>query len=92
MVDGKAQVIVETAVVAFNSNGYPLGQNSLRFLLEVNEAKLRRTPHAPLELRQEIDLHKGEAYLAVGMRDMTSGAGGVLELPVQVPAAARMTP
>jgi VWFA-related protein len=91
-VDGQDKVLFETAVLAFSPDGYLMGRNTLLFTLGLNEAKLRLAPHTPVELRQEIDLHKGDAYLVLGVRDMTSGAGGVLELPVQVPARERIAP
>jgi len=90
MIDGQKKSILETTALAFDSNGNLIGHNGLRFTLVLNEAKLRLTPHAPVELRQQIDLQKGDAYLVLGLQDMGSGAGGMLELPVQVPAPAKI--
>jgi hypothetical protein len=90
MVDGRQKVFFATAVLAFSPNGELIGKNAVEFRLQLNEARLRITPHAPVELRQQIDLHKGDAYLMLGVQDLTSGSGGVLEMPVQVPAPAKI--
>ena len=82
-VDGGPHATVDFAVIAFNNNGDRVAQSldRVRFPLKPDG------PPKQLKVEQQIDLHKGGAFLSLVVWDASSGHLGTLQIPLQVNSA-----
>jgi len=84
MVNGKTQVSIGAAILAFNHFGRVTGHEAQRLTFDLNAEKLKANPKGKLDFEQQIDLPKGEDYLYIALWDMTTGRLGTLQLPLDV--------
>jgi VWFA-related protein len=83
-VDGKPQVVFAIAAVVFNADGRVVGQQGDRITSTLNPVAVQRNPNAPLNVDQNIVLHKGDDFLYLAMWDMTTGRVGTLQIHLNV--------
>lgn len=83
-VNGKAQVRLGAAILAFNHFGRLTGREAQEFTFFINVEKLNANPPAKFAFDQQINLPKGEDYLYVALWDMSNGRLGTLQLPLEV--------
>jgi VWFA-related protein len=86
-VDGKHEIDIGIAVVAFNEDGFAETHLTtwVRFTLGSRDRKdLSRKRSFRIPLDQQIDLHKGQKYLYLAAWDRTSGRLGTLQIPLKV--------
>ena len=84
--DGKTQIALGVAVIAFNEDGSKETSLADRATFTFNPDKLRMQPNLLIPVDQQINLRKGQTYLYFAVWDMTSGRLGTLQVPLQVRA------
>jgi VWFA-related protein len=80
--DGSSKATVVFAVIALDNNGDRVGQSFDRVRFPLSPGN----PPKKLQVEQQIDLHKGGAFLALVVWDPGSGHLGSLEIPLNVTA------
>jgi hypothetical protein len=88
-VDGKPEVTFGVAAVVLNSDGRAVDSHAERMKMTLNADAVRLHPEAPIALDQRLNLKKNDEFLYLAVWDMTSGRLGTLQVPVQVPKAAK---
>jgi VWFA-related protein len=84
--DGKTQIVLGVAVIAFNEDGSKETSLADRATFTVNPDQLRTEPNLLIPVNQQVNLRKGQTYLYFAVWDMTSGRLGTLQVPLQVGA------
>jgi VWFA-related protein len=88
-VDGKPGVVFGVAAVVLNRDGGVVDKHAERVTLTLNQDVLRIHPEVPFGFDRQINLKKDDNYLYLAVWDMTSGRLGTLQIPLQVPKAAK---
>lgn len=83
-VNGKTQISVGAAILAFNRYGRLTGSVAQKLTFDLNEEKLKENATAKFAFDQQINLPKGEDYLYIALWDLTNGRLGTLQLPLDV--------
>lgn len=82
--NGKTQVRLGAAILAFNHFGRLTGREAQEFTFFINLEKLKANSTTKVGFDQQINLPKGEDYLHVALWDMSNGRLGTLQLPLEV--------
>ena len=83
-VNGKTQISVGAAILAFNRYGRLTRSVAQKLTFDLKEEKLKENPTAKFGFDQQINLPKGEDYLYIALWDLTNGRLGTLQLPLDV--------
>jgi VWFA-related protein len=83
--EGKSEVVLGVAAVVLNRDGRVVDEHAERVTMTRNELH----PEVPFVHDQRVNLKKDDDYLYLAVWDMTSGRLGTLQIPVQVPKAAK---
>lgn len=85
IVNGKTQITVGAAILAFNKFGRATGQVAQKLTFTLKEDRPKTATEFGFD--QEINLPKGEDYLYIALWDMTNGRLGTLQIPLDVEKA-----
>jgi len=82
--DGRLESRVEVTQVAYDQEGIRENYNDTGMTIDLTPQQETQDLQAGLPLHEQIDLPRGKGYLRVGVRDVTSGRIGTVEIPVTV--------
>ena len=88
--DGVRHGSLELMLVAYDREGKPLNLVAARSELLLQAKDYLGIQRGGLQLRKEIDVPNGDAYLRTGVYDLKSGKAGTLVIPLS-PATAQKT-
>ena len=83
---GARQGKIEAMVAAYDLNGKPLNLVVRKFGIDLPPKVYEAVKKVGLQLRQEIDVPRGNIYLRTGVLDLTSAAAGTLGVPLSTVA------
>ena len=78
--NARRQAELEVALALYNADGMRVNHSDTGLQLDLTLDKLSSYMKAGIPIHQEIDVPAGRAYLRVGVRDVTSGRIGTVEL------------
>jgi len=74
---------LQSVVFAYDRDGVLLNMHNIALKADIPPARIAVFQHSGIHFRSEISVPvKGEAYLRIGVHDMTTGRVGALEVPV----------
>ena len=82
--DGRRYSTLEFIAIAYDADGKMLNYSDRTFKRSIGPAKYGEFMQAGWPMHQELDLPAGDIYLRLGVRDITTGWLGSLEIPVKV--------
>jgi VWFA-related protein len=82
--DGARHSTLEFIAIAYDANGKILNYSDRTFKRIIHPAQYSEFLQAGWPMHQELDLPAGDVYLRLGVRDITTGWLGSLEIPVKV--------
>jgi VWFA-related protein len=82
--DGRRYSTLEFIAIAYDADGKMLNYSDRTFKRVIGPAKYGEFLQAGWPMHQELDLPAGDIYLRLGVRDITTGWLGSLEIPVKV--------
>jgi hypothetical protein len=82
--DGRRYSTLEFIAIAYDAEGKILNYSDRTFKRIIQPAKYGEFLQAGWPMHQDLDLPAGEIYLRLGVRDITTGWLGSLEIPVKV--------
>jgi len=82
--DGARHSTLEFIAIAYDANGKILNYSDRTFKRIIHPAKYSEFLQTGWPMHQELDLPAGDVYLRLGVRDITTGWLGSLEIPVKV--------
>jgi hypothetical protein len=82
--DGRRYATLEFIAIAYDADGKMLNYSDRTFKRAIGPAKYGELLQAGWPMHQELDLPSGDIYLRLGVRDMTTGWLGSLEVPLKV--------
>lgn len=83
-VNGEWNVECGAAVLAFNENGTLLTKKAQQVTFEISDGAARQPAGDQLQVKEAIDLGKGDVYLFLAVWDTRTHRLGTLEIPYQV--------
>jgi VWFA-related protein len=82
--DGRRYSTLEFIAIAYDADGKILNYSDRTFKRVIGPAKYGELLQAGWPMHQELDLPAGDIYLRLGVRDITTGWLGSLEIPLKV--------
>lgn len=83
--NGKQHIQFNVVAFAFDKNGAVVTKLGTSVSFDINQEKLRQSPHLLLPLDQRINLRKGQNYLYLAIWDTHTGRLGTLQIPFEAP-------
>ena len=80
--DGNRRGHVQVEILAYDRNGKPLNWTGNSANFNLKPATFASIEKSGLRAHMEIDIPKGEAWLATGIYDWNTGKAGTLEIPL----------